>query len=187
MEQSILLKRQKLINICKSYLKKKEIDDIFLFGSFVKGKEIVKDIDICFVFNIFEDKIITEAYSQFEKENIPAHITKTKFSYLLEDPLLWNSLIHEGFSIKKNKSISDILSIKPYFLFQYELKNLDKTKKESFSHSLYGTGGRKSFLVEVKGEKAGKNSILIPLATSEELRSFFETWKIIYKVKRIYL
>ena len=187
MEQLISSKKQKLINICKSFLKKKEIDDIFLFGSFVKGKELARDIDICFIFNEFNDNLIKEAYSQFEKDKLPVHITKTKFSYITEDPALWSSLIHEGYSIKKDSFVSNILSIKPYFLFQYELKNLDKTKKESFSHSLYGTGGRKSFLAEFKGERAGRNSILMPADSSEELRSFFETWKIVYKVKRVYL
>jgi len=173
--------------VCKSFLKNKEIEDILVFGSFVKGKEEARDIDLCFVFSSYNDELIKKAYEKFEKNNINTHITKTKFSNLLEDPGLWNTLIHEGFSIKNGKNLSVILNLNPYFLFEYNLKSLDKIKKQIFSHALYGTGGRENFLKGINGLKLGRNVIIIPLEKSEKMRAFLETWNIVYKVRRIWL
>lgn len=184
---SKLSKKQKLINICQQILNKKEIEDIIIIGSFIKGKEKAKDIDLCFVFNQYDDKILENAYSKFEKNKLKAHITKTKFSYLLEDPSLWKSIIHEGYSILKKNKISKILGINSYILFEYNLKKLDKIKKQIFSHALYGTGGRENFLKKNNGFKIGKSSVVVPLENSEKLREFFNSWDIIYKVRRIWL
>ena len=178
------MKKQELIKTCQNLLKSKELDDIIIIGSFVKGKQNPKDIDLCFVFNSYNDKIIEGAYKKFK---VKVHITKTKFNHILEDPALWKTIIHEGFSIKKMKNVSDILSIKPYLLFEYELKNLNNIQKQTFSHALYGTGGRENFLKKNKGSKIGKSSIIVPLEYSEEIRAFLETWKVVYKVRRVWL
>lgn len=175
-----------MVNICKKFLKKEEVDDIIIFGSLVKGKRKVEDFDVCFVLNK-GNGLIEEALADFEKNGLNVHITKTKFCYLTKDPVLWRTLIHEGFSVKKNKNMSEILGIKPFFLFEYDLKKLDKIKKQGFSHALYGTGGRVDFLKTINGSRIGKNAVIIPIEKSEEMRSFLETWNVLYKVRRIWL
>lgn len=178
------LKRVK--SICKEILKKKELDDIFIFGSALKGKKEINDIDLCFIFNKFNDQIIKSSLNIFKKEDINVHITKTSFPSILDDPI-WNTLIHEGYSIKKEKKVAEVLGFNSYLLFQYNLNNLDRIKKQSFSHALYGSGGRVNFLKRLNGSKIGKNAVAIPLNTSEGMRAFLETWNVLYEVKRIWL
>jgi len=181
------LKKPKLKNICQRILKNKELEDIFIIGSFVKGKEKARDIDLCFIFNNYNDKIIKDAYDDFNKNNLNVHITKTKFNNMLEDASLWKTILHEGYSIKKKKNVSEVLNITPYFLFEYSLKVLNKIKKQIFSHALYGTGGRESFLKLNNGFKTGKGSIIVPIKNSERIREFFDTWNVVYKARRIWL
>ena len=171
------------INPLKNWLKKKEIDDIIVFGSLIKGKKKSKDIDIAVVFSDFSEEI----WSKINKKSANFHFVKTKFSHMLKEPLLWQTLIHEGYSINHEDMVSNIIGINPYFLFEYQLGNLDKTKKQIFSHALYGTGGRASFLKSVDGQKMGSKKVIVPFDKSEEIRDFFETWNIIYTVKRIWM
>jgi len=165
------------------FLKKKEIDDIIIFGSFIKGKDKAEDIDVAVLFSNFSRNIWMEINNIGENY----HLVKTKFSNILEEPMLWQTLIHEGYSLKHNAMLSNIIGIKPNFLFEYELDKLDKTNKQTFSHALYGTGGRKSFLKSIKGTKLGNKKVLVPFDKSEEIREFFNTWKIAYTVKRIWM
>lgn len=176
-----------MLNICLALLKNKELDDILIIGSFVKGKENPGDIDLCFIFNKYNDGLIKKAYSLFEKKNLTVHITKTRFSNLFIEPQLWQTIIHEGYSVQNKQEVSKLLNMQPFMLFEYNLKNLDATKKQTFSHALYGTGGRVSFLGLNKGSKLGKSSVIVPIETSEQIREFLNTWGIVYKVRRIWL
>lgn len=183
MAQKKSWKSSESINLLKSWINNPKIDDLIVFGSFIKGKKESNDIDVAAVFSDFSEKV-WNSLNNLGKEY---HFTRTKFSKILEEPLLWQTLIHEGYSLKKEDMLSNILGISSYFLFEYQLDNLDKTKRQIFSHALYGTGGRKSFLESLKGQKLGSKKVIVPFDKSEEMRSFFDTWNIVYTVKRIWI
>jgi len=164
------------------WLKRKEIDDIIVFGSALKGKKNVEDIDVAILFKDFSESIWKEI-NKLDRY----HFSKTKFSQLLEEPLFWQTLIHEGYSLKRKEMISKIIGLESYFLFEYKLDNLDRTKQQIFSHALYGSGGRESFLKSIGGEKLGNKRVIVPFDKSEEIRDFLNTWGLIYTVRRIWL
>lgn len=166
-----------------SWLKKKEIDDIILFGSVLKGKKAVRDIDVAIVFNETSSKL----WVGLNKMSDRYHFTKTRFSDLLEDPLLWQTLLHEGYSLKHKKKLSGIVGMKAFFLFEYGMDRLSKVERQSLNHALYGSGGRDSFLKGINGEKFGQKKVIVPDEESEEMRGFFETWNIAYTVKRVWM
>lgn len=166
-----------------NWLKRKEIEDIIVFGSALKGKRDVNDIDVAIVFNEFS----LQLWNEINKIDGKYHFSKTSFSKFLEEPLFWNTLIHEGYSLKHKEMVSDIIGMKSYFLFEYELNNLSRTQRQILSHSLYGSGGRESFLKSVDGEKLGAKKVKVPSDKSEEMRSFFDTWNLVYTVKRIWM
>ncbi|MBW2974473.1 hypothetical protein KY366_02030 [Candidatus Woesearchaeota archaeon] len=90
--------------------------------------------------------------------------------------------------ILKNKDLAlDILGIKPFLLFNYKLSNLTRTQQQIFSHALYGSGGRESFLKSLDGQKLGDKKVVIPLGSSEELKDFFRTWNLSYEIRRIWM
>jgi predicted nucleotidyltransferase len=174
---------QSLKKSCKSVLKKIKIDDIIIFGSIIKGKDNPDDIDVCLI----GDCITKKELETVQKKIKNAHLSKTSYKNITKDPILWKTLLHEGFSIKNNVFLAKALDIKPFFLYTYSLTTLTLTKKQIFSHALYGTKQREGILKECHGEKLGKGSILIPQKTAEEIRAFFETWNIIYKIKRVWM
>ena len=165
------------------WLERKEIDDLIVFGSVLKGKKDAEDIDIAVVFGEFSESL----WKDMNKAESKYHFTRTSFSKLLEEPLLWQTLMHEGYSLKHNGMISDIIGIKPFFLFEYQLDNLTRVQRQTFSHSLYGSGGRDSFLKLINGQKLGDKKVTVPFDKSEEMRAFFDTWNMAYTVKRIWM
>jgi len=187
MQQNKSSIKQKLISICKKYLKNRDIDDIIIVGSFLRSKEKVTDIDIYIVLNKENPKLIKEFYNISKEKGIPTHINKTKFSHLLGDILVWKTILHEGFSIKENKFISEVLGMRPFVLINFDLLKLNKTKKQSFSHALYGTGGRESFLKSINGKKVGKSAIAIPIENIDKIREFLDNWKVDYNISRIWM
>ncbi|MCD6589797.1 hypothetical protein J7K74_01260 [Candidatus Woesearchaeota archaeon] len=74
-------------------------------------------------------------------------------------------------------------------LYSYDLKGLPSIKKQSLTHALYGSGGRRGVIIEAKGYRIGRNNILIPLDKEKLLDEFFETWglkplKIMIQIER---
>ena len=172
-----------MIKPLSKWLKRKEIEDIIIFGSILKGKKDVKDIDVCVVFKEFSEKLWKEINGIDKKY----HFSKTKFSQFLEEPSFWQTLIHEGYSLKHKYMLSNIIGMNSYFLFEYKLDNLSRIKQQIFSHALYGSGGRESFLKSINGEKLGNKNVKVPFDKSEEMRSFFDTWNLVYTVRRIWM
>ena len=61
-------------------------------------------------------------------------------------------------------------------LYSYDLKGLSPIKKQSLTHALYGSGGRRGVIIETEGYRVGRNNILVPLEKEKLLDEFFETW-----------
>jgi len=175
---------QKFKEKCRILLKNKNIEDIIIFGSAVKGKENPPDVDICLI----GEEITTVLIQEIEKrlqETIEVHITKSRYRNLFEDVMLWKTLLHEGYSVKKQQYLAKLFQMQSFFLFTYNLQNLPITKKQIFSHALQGTKTNKGILKQCNGEKIGKSAVLIPEEKAEEMRAFLETWNVVYGVRRV--
>ncbi len=89
-----------------------------------------------------------------------------------------------------NRSIIDIMEsqqLKQMILVEYSLIALEPSKKQRFSHALFGTGGRKSVLKLCQGRKIGKMALLIPPAYEMKLDDFFKVWDVIPKKTKVWL
>ena len=167
--------KKNLLNIYKK--NKDKIFDIVLFGSIVKGKEIVKDIDIAIIFKTKDDVILNKVRS------LGVHV-----NYVLLDEIytedLWKTLIREGISIINNKKLSSVFGFQSYGLFTY---NLTKIKRKSrFSQVLMGYKSE-STLKKVKGTLLKPGVILVPIGKVEFFRTFLEVWEVDYTLKNIYI
>ena len=65
---------------------------------------------------------------------------------------------------------------KAFILYTYNLKGLHNSRKQGITHSLYGSGGRKSFLEQVQGLRLGRNNIIIPTEKEKQMDEFFHKW-----------
>ncbi len=159
----------------KKLLKKYDtIKDIIIFGSFVKGRDNPKDIDLAFL--VFKKSIELVDKIKKDIDLINVHLDFIEVDDLYSNPLFL-SLINEGYSIKYDGFIRDILNIKPMRVFVYDLKHLDKSKKTLFGMAL------KKCLIKIKGEKMSNSVVLIPLQQTSYFEDFLEAWGMKYKTK----
>ncbi len=169
--------KKSLLSIYKK--NKDRIFDIILFGSAVKAKEFVSDIDIAVVFKAKDESVLGKI--RLLGKNI--HV-----DYVLLDELysesLWKTLIREGISVVYNKKISSIFALQSYGLFTY---NLTKIKRKArFSQVLMGYKAE-SMLKKVGGKILKPGVILVPIHKIELFRTFLETWEVDYTLKIIYM
>lgn len=161
-----MLMNSKLIsqvkNKLKIYLKDKEILDIILFGSAIKGKESPKDIDIAIITN----KKITNI-SNF-------HISQlTPQEFFIKPPSLINTLLREGYSLKHNKYFSEQYQFSPKVLFKYELRDKNPSEKVTIVKILKGGKNKDGLVQENKGEWIANQVFLSSIKSENLFEKFF--------------
>ena len=76
----------------------------------MKGKETPADVDICLIGNEITSRIIQEIEKKLQK-SIEVHIIKTKYRNLFEDVMLWKTLMHEGYSVRKQQYLAELFQM----------------------------------------------------------------------------
>ncbi len=158
--KTLVKKLKKLLN--------KEIEDLIVFGSFVKDKPKVNDIDIAVIVKEHINKILLrEKIQQLTDKKIHLQEITIKDYY----KFIWITLIKEGYSIKYNKYLHQIYNIKPVILYKYSLKELTISKKVMFERAI------KNFK---NIEKLSNRVVLVPIKISGDFSSFLKNWNIDY-------
>lgn len=153
----------------KDVLKDKDVYDVVLFGSFVKGKSSPNDIDLA----IISDK------NNFDVSGF--HISVLSVSYFFKPHNLINTLFREGYSLKKNKSFSEVYGFKNKCLFRYELAHLSASKRVSTVNFLRGKKGEDGLVKEKGGEWVSNQVFLCPVYSEFIFEKFFLNSKIKFK------
>lgn len=153
------------------------IEDIIIFGSFVKDKFQPQDIDIAIITQKRDLSLIGKISSQlpkkFDIENLlPSQVYKTHVGL---------SIISEGFSIKENKFLRDLVGIEPKKIYNYEIRKLTPSQKRSFNRAL------KEQLSKVKGRRLGAGCVMIPINKSGGFEEFLEHWDLKLEAKKYYV
>ncbi len=160
---------------------KKEIFDIVLFGSSVRGKYKPEDIDIVF---IFWEKVPSEKIKSILGGLKDFHSEYLFLEEIYSEPL-WSTIISEGFSLSKSKFFHEILGMKSWFLFEYNLSNLNQSQKSKFSHAIFGRTESGGLLKELGGRPLGKGSVMVPVQNADRLREILDRWYVSYTVKKV--
>ena len=158
----------------KLLVKYKEIKDFIIFGSLVKGKYAPKDIDIAIVADKKDVSLVGEVKDQLKIKSLDIELIKTEEVYQTR---LGLTLLSEGFSVKNNKFLREMLGISPMKIYTYEIKHLAQTKKVLFGRGL------NQMIKETKGVKLGAGSIMVPINQSGIFEDFLNTWDLKYKTK----
>ena len=169
MELKKLSKITKYQNKLKKLLNE-DLIDIILFGSFVRGGS-AKDIDTAL--------IVKKRTGLSETKKKIKNIFKKEVDFQIIDirsiySPIWLTLIKEGFSILKNKYLSDIYRIKPMVLYKYSLKKLNNVKKVQFERGIKKVLGKKGIFLT-------RSVVIIPLTIKNEMIEFLKTWNIYYE------
>ena len=163
--------------------KQKEVEDIIVFGSLVRGKEKPEDIDIIV---IFKNKVIREVEYQIRKEiekkykNVSI-ISKTLTT--LHDPAFdaRESILFDGKSLLKDKTLAEQYGYNPVGMFKYQFTGWSKLQKTKYYHALNGRNLQGGMVEELGGIKLADGAIIVPLNKIEAFKSFLEFWKVEYK------
>ena len=148
----------------------KDINDIILFGSFVKDGN-ANDIDIALVVKEKSElALIKKKVKEILKKEADIQIIDLDSIY----SLIWLTLIKEGFSVKKNTFISEIYKIKPAVLYKFSLQKLTNVQKVQFNR------GIKNVLAK-EGAILTRSVILVPLQMKNRMQEFLKSWNIYYE------
>ena len=175
---------------CKNFKKQnKEVFDIFIYGSSVKGKDNYNDVDIMVLFNNtpLNKRLDTAQDLKYilKKEIKEIDIKTMNFEdFFNETFLARQGILIEGLSLIKNKPLSTLLGFIGYTIFSYNLKNLDHNKKTQFTYALSGRNSE-GILKSLKGTSLGRGAVKIPIENSIEFEEFLEKWNINYYKKNI--
>ena len=150
------------------------LEDIFIFGSIVKGKGKPEDVDIALCLRAKAPKDLIYAI----KTEIRAAIGKEADINVLDVySTLWLVLIREGFSVRKNRFLHEIYKIRPVVLYKYSLKKLNPTQKVQF------TRGLDAVIKLAEGNKLTRSVVLIPLKNKIKFDEFLNSWNMLYETR----
>lgn len=177
-----LLKNKEFISAVHDFYRKhtKEVLDIILFGSSVKGKQRPKDIDLLLLFRTREDLDVTyELRKKLKDFKIETQvISKTYFQLFDKNFRAREAFLGEGFSLIKRQFISEGLGYSNIALFKYELKGFPQSKRMRLQYAFYGRDKKSGIVKELKLIKFSNTIFLCPVVNTENLKEFFESWEI---------
>ncbi|HII15768.1 MAG TPA: hypothetical protein HA362_05655 [Nanoarchaeota archaeon] len=163
--------KKNLKHILRKY---KLVADIVIFGSYLKGRKIPKDIDLAIMAKEKDLALPGKIKREIPWKNVHLEFIRTGDIY--SSPL-FISLLNEGYSIRENAFLRDILGISPKRLYRYDLKHLEQAKKVMFANAVNKT------LKKIGGEKIGNGAVLIPLNNASYFEDFLEIWGLRYKTR----
>lgn len=154
----------------------RDIEDFYIFGSFVKKKFKPVDIDIVLITYRKDFKLLSGVLKQLKKyPNI--HMEMFLFKEIFTEPV-WKSLLSEGFSIRKNNYLRDLMDIKSGVLYQYSLKKMNRSEKTMFNRAFTQE------LKTTKGTPVSAGSAIILIEQEKEFDEFLDCWPKCQKKKQ---
>jgi len=160
---------------------KKEIEDIIVFGSMMKGEEMPTDIDVLLVFREKVDKAIENEFREEAGiQNIDANSVSSK--ELEGDGFIAKEGLYlEGKSLVTGKRLSDSLGFFSACLITYDLTQIKGSLRTRFYYALQGRGTDIGFLGSVGAKRFSDNVIICDYSIVDKVTPFFEHWKVPHK------
>ncbi|MFA5020311.1 MAG: hypothetical protein WC533_04390 [Candidatus Pacearchaeota archaeon] len=187
MQKLKLSKSKEIIKALKPKIKG-NIIDIFIIGSSIKNKLTPRDLDLIV---LFKEKNMNEV--QESLYNIKESLNREKEIHI--EPIFAESIfkekilltvLHEGFSLKESRYLSEVYNFGAFSIFSFNLENLSKIDKVRFAQALYGR--KKDGLLQLeKGVSLGQGSFMVNVEREEVFKELMKKWKINYNYKRAFV
>ncbi len=165
MNSEILLLAKNRLN---KYIKDKEILDVILFGSSVKGKSFPEDIDAVLI----SKKEIKAEVSGFHI------IVLSPEDFFINPPSIVNTLLREGYSLKNKKPFSENYKFHAKILFVYGLKGMSLSNKVKIVNILRGKVNDNGMVKEYGGEWLANQVFIMPVENENIFEKFFLNFKV---------
>ncbi|MBW3004168.1 nucleotidyltransferase domain-containing protein [Candidatus Woesearchaeota archaeon] len=155
--------------------KYKDVEDFYIFGSFVKGKFKPADIDVGMIVHKKDYPLLAKVVKDLKG----LHVEMFMFKEMFTEPI-WKSFLSEGYSVRRGGFLRDLMKIESYVLFQYSLKSLNRSEKTMFNR------GFTLKLRGVRGKPIAPGAVMIPVEHENAFDEFLEVWdKVKVKKKRV--
>lgn len=187
-----LLNSQGLKSI-KTFIKKhREIWDVVVYGSYVRGKENSKDIDFAIILSKslgVEKKLVLahefkETLKKFVVPQIDAKVIDIK-DFLDTNFLARQGIIAEGHLILRNKNLAELLGFQTFVIVKYSLQGLTYSQKKMFYYTLKGRRGKMGVLDDIGGELVSKSILKIPIKNIYKTENLLRMHKVNYNLEFI--
>ncbi len=177
-----LLKNKKFRSTIKEFYEKDKdiIIDVLLFGSIAKGKRKPGDIDILIIGSkkISTDKVY-ELRKKLKKISLEFSIKVVTYQDLFSSSFLAReAFLSESYSLITNLFVAQGLGFSNFYLFKYDLKDLNKSKRMLFYYSLYGRNKKSGMLNVLNAIKFSNSILLVPVEKAEEAKEYFDNIKV---------
>jgi len=159
-------------------IKDKEIIDLILFGSIIKGKTIPKDIDIAIILEKELTNILKEKIKNLK--NFHMSIITLK-EFFVNPPSIINTLFREGYSLKNRRYLCENFKFSNKVLFKYSLTSLGASEKVKIVNILRGKGKEKGLVETYNGEWLANQVFIVPVSVSSLFEGFFNNFKLNFK------
>ena len=176
-----------LISESRKFAKAGRIFDIILYGSFIRGKQAPRDIDIIIVFldSKLEERLKLAQYFKKElkskiKKDYELDIKTANLIDLFESSFLAREgILVEGYSLLYSCPFAERIGFKGYTLFTYKLKGLTHNEKTKFTYSLIGRN-KKGISELTRAKSLGRGAVIVPIENSSIFEDFLKEWKTEY-------
>lgn len=163
-------------------VKSENILDVFVFGSFVKGKARPGDVDVCMVFlkDVNSSKV-DEFYSRCKRAGINAHVSPLAAeNFFLKPHSLATTVLYEGISLLDGKPAAKRFGLEAWAIYSYEISGMGPSEKVKFVHVMKGRGKNKGFVRNCGGAFLSPGCFLVPVDKDGEIMEVLEYWKVKY-------
>ena len=174
MKSNLLLIRNKLKNL----LSDKEVIELFVFGSSIKGKVLPRDIDIAI---LTYKKLSLELQKKISKIT-GFHISVlTAKEFFINPPSIAHTLIREGYGLKNKKFLAESYRFSNKILFSYSMVSFPSSMKVKIVNILRGKKGGKGIVEFNGGEWIANQVFSVPLESEKIFDEFFDKFSIKFK------
>lgn len=165
-------------NKLRDLLSDKEVIEIFVFGSFIKGKSFPKDIDIAI---LTHKKISSELKKKISKI-MGFHISiLTAKEFFINPPSIVHTLVREGYGLKDKKFLAESYRFSNKVLFSYSVALFPSSTKVKIVSILRGKKGEKGIVESNGGEWIANQVFSVPLESEKIFDEFFNKFSVKFK------
>lgn len=157
----------------KNLLLSKEVIDIIIFGSAIKGKAIPGDIDIAVILYKEPSEELHKKISLIKGFHISIITAK---EFFINPPSIVHTLIREGYSIKSRKFISENFDFSNKAMYIYVLTSLSPSNKVRLVNILRGKKGEKGLVESSKGKWIANRVFIIPISAEKIFDELFDNF-----------
>lgn len=178
----MLEKLQKKLD--STWIKKNNIWDIVVYGSFARGKSDSRDIDIAVILGkptpVRKKMILCQQLRKLLPER-KLDVKAVDINDFLNKGFLGReAILAEGYSVIKKDYLAERFGFNAVAVIEYSLKGLTPAKQKMFYYAIRGRKKGEGILAKKKGRIIAKGVFQVPVKYYEEIKILLDNHKVNY-------